>query len=88
MLDRRAGRGSGSKASPAVRLRSLLVRWADGLDSLLSNFVGSASIGPYVAPGDEISARAPIDLDCPSCGQPISRHQSDRTATIGRLYCP
>lgn len=66
----------------------LLLRAATWLDDLLSNFVGSADIGPYVAPADEISARAPIDLACPSCGQPISRHQRDRTAQIGRLYCP
>jgi hypothetical protein len=76
MLDRRTARPS------------WLLRAATGLDDLLSNFVGSADIGPYVAPSDEISARAPIDLDCPRCGQPISRHQRDRTAAIGRLYCP
>lgn len=71
-----------------ARPRSVLLRFAEGLDSLLSNFVGSADIGPYVRPDQEISARAPIDLDCPSCGQPISRHQRTRTATMGRLYCP
>jgi hypothetical protein len=86
MLDQRAGRAS--RARSRARSGSLLVRWAEGLDSLLSNFVGSADIGPYVAPGDEISARAPIDLNCPSCGQPISQHQRDRTPTMGRLYCP
>ncbi len=63
----------------------LLLRVAEGLDSLLSNFVGSAQIGPYVAPEAE---RARADIACPSCGRPISRHGTDRTAAIGRLYCP
>ena len=30
-----------------------LLRLAEGLDSLLSNFVGSAQIGPYVPPDPE-----------------------------------
>jgi hypothetical protein len=68
-----------------VRRPGLLLRFAEGLDSLLSNFVGSAQIGPYVAPDP---AQRRIDIDCPSCGQPISRHATDRTAAIGRLYCP
>jgi hypothetical protein len=75
MLDRRT----------APRSRSWLVRFADGLDAMLSNFVGSADIGPYVAP--DPLRRLP-DIACPSCDQPISKHQTDRTATIGRLYCP
>lgn len=58
---------------------------AEGLDGLLSNFVGSAQIGPYVAPDPRVRQ---IDIDCPSCGQPISRHQTDHSAAIGRLYCP
>jgi hypothetical protein len=62
-----------------------LVRFATGLDNLLSNFVGSAQIGPYVAPDPNVYA---IDIACPSCGQPISEHRKDRTAAIGRLYCP
>ena len=86
MLDRRQPQTQ--QPHHAHQPRSWLLRWADSLDSLLSNFVGSADIGPYVPPDQEISARAPIDLDCPSCGQPISRHQRERTPTMGRLYCP
>jgi len=71
-------------AAPGRR-PGLLLRFAEGLDSLLSNFVGSAQIGPYVAPDP---AQRRIDIDCPSCGRPISRHETDRTAAIGRLYCP
>lgn len=62
-----------------------LLRLADGLDSLLSNFVGSAQIGPYVAPDPQ---QRRIDMACPSCGRLISEHETDRTAAIGRLYCP
>jgi hypothetical protein len=62
-----------------------LLRLAEGLDSLLSNFVGSAQIGPYVAPDPE---QRRIDIACPSCGRPISQHETDHTAAIGRLYCP
>jgi hypothetical protein len=62
-----------------------LMRLAEGLDALLSNFVGSAQVGPYVPPDPAVRQ---IDIDCPSCGQPISRHVTDRTAAIGRLYCP
>ncbi len=63
----------------------LILRLAQGLDSLLSNFVGSAQIGPYVPPEAE---RPRADIPCPSCGRPISEHDTDRTAAIGRLYCP
>jgi hypothetical protein len=62
-----------------------LLRLAEGLDGLLSNFVGSAQIGPYVPPDPE---QRRIDIACPSCGQPISRHGVERTTAIGRLYCP
>jgi hypothetical protein len=62
-----------------------LDRLAAGLDGLLGNFVGSAQIGPYVAPDQERPLR---DIDCPACGQPISRHDAARSAAIGRLYCP
>jgi hypothetical protein len=58
---------------------------ADRLDDLLSNFVGSADVGPYVAPDPSVRA---IDIACPYCGLPLSRHEADRTAAIGRLYCP
>ena len=47
--------------------RSALVRFAEGLDRLLSNFVGSADIGPYVRPDQEISARARTK-SATSCG--------------------
>jgi hypothetical protein len=62
-----------------------LLRLSDELDSLLGNFVGSAQIGPYVPPDQE---RPLPDVDCPDCGQPISRHRIERTASQSRLYCP
>jgi hypothetical protein len=62
-----------------------LVRAAAGLDGLLGNFVGSAQIGPYVPP--ELERPRP-DIACPSCGQPISRHRTEHTPAISRLYCP
>ncbi len=63
----------------------LLTRFADGLDGLLSNFVGSAQIGPYVAPDpDQVYA----DIACPTCGRLISAHRTEHTAQISRLYCP
>jgi hypothetical protein len=65
--------------------RRLLNRYADLLDSLLGEFVGSAQVGPYVPPDDSVRNR---DSLCPYCDQPISRHISERTSAIGRLYCP
>jgi hypothetical protein len=62
-----------------------LLRLSDELDSVLGNFVGSAQIGPYVPPDQE---RELPDVDCPDCGQPISRHRIERTASRSRLYCP
>lgn len=67
------------------RRRGWLVRLAEGLDGLLSNFVGSAQIGPYVSPDQE---RPRPDIACPICSHPISQHSTDRSATMGRLYCP
>ena len=67
------------------RRQGWLFRLAEGLDWFLSNFVGSAQIGPYVAPDQE---RPLPDMTCPSCGLVISRHATDRTAAMGRLYCP
>jgi hypothetical protein len=67
------------------RRRTPLVRFAEGLDRLLSNFVGSAQIGPYVPPDPN---QRLIDIACPSCGQLISRHRTEHTAAISRLYCP
>lgn len=74
-----------SQVVPEPKGPRWLVRLAEGLDSLLGNFVGSAQIGPYVAPDQERPLR---DIDCPSCGAPISRHRTEHTAAISRLYCP
>jgi hypothetical protein len=73
------------ESEPRPARTGWLVRLAEGLDGLLSNFVGSAQIGPYVAPDPAVRR---IDIDCPSCGQAISRHETVHSAAIGRLYCP
>jgi len=73
------------RTAPRPTRTGWLIRLAEGLDGLLSNFVGSAQIGPYVAPDPSVRQ---IDIACPSCGQLISRHQTDHSAAIGRLYCP
>jgi hypothetical protein len=67
------------------RMTARLRRVAEGLDSILGEFVGSAQIGPYVPPDPKVRL---LDPACPHCGAPISRHQTDRNRAIGRLYCP
>jgi hypothetical protein len=64
------------------------MRWWDRLNHALLPYIGPPPLGPGKNGERVVAASIP---SCPICGQPMARHEIERTAdwsTPTRLHCP
>jgi hypothetical protein len=78
-----------AKSAAAARTgrpaRSARIPWYERLDRFFYPILGPSQVGD---PNEPPPPPLRTDLRCPLCHNLMSDHEVERSATIGRLYCP